>query len=167
MLRVSKAEDWARCAPAKPDMHTQGNCVVIRSAVQCAGRPPAGQHAGQPAGATAGPAGASGLCLHLVMIPPGTRSMPQLHECSETAVYAVSGEAEVWHGPDLVNRTVIRAGDFMYIPPGTAHVAVNRGEVTAIAVFARTDAADCETATVIGLPRHLAGLLGLPVAIQE
>jgi uncharacterized RmlC-like cupin family protein len=93
--------------------------------------------------------------------------MPQLHTCSETAVYAVSGEAEFWHGPDLVNRTVIRAGDFMYIPPGTAHVAVNRGEVTAIAVIARSGAADCETATVIGLPRHLAGLLGLPVAVEE
>ena len=162
MLRVSKVEDWLRRAPARPDMSTHGNCVVIRSAVDCAD--PVG---GPAAGVTAASAGARGLCLNLVMIPPGTRTMPQLHAGCETAVYAVSGEAEVWHGPELASRTVIRAGDFMYIPPGTAHVAVNRGEVTAIAVVARTDPAARETATVIELPRHLAGLLSLPVAIGD
>lgn len=163
MLRVSKVEDWLRRAPARPDMNTHGNCVVIRSAADCAGRP----GAGTSGGVTAASAGTHGLSLNLVMIPPGTRSMPHLYAGCETAIYAVSGEAEVWHGPDLASRTLVRAGDFMYIPPGTAHVAVNRGEVTAIAVVARTDPDGRENATEIELPRHLAGLLGLPVAIQE
>ncbi len=163
MLRVSRVEDRLRRAPARPDLRTHGDCVVIRSAVNCGGRPAAGL----AAGVTAESAGAKGLCLHLVMIPPGTRSMPRLHADRETAVYAVSGEAEVWHGAELVNRTLIRAGDFMYIPPGTAHVAVNRGEVTAIAVVARTGPADLEAGTVVELPRHLAGLLSTPVAVQE
>ena len=73
------------------------------------------------------------------MIPPGTRGMPHFHDGHETAIYTVSGQTEVWHGHGLVKRTVVRAGDFMYIPPGTPHLPVNRGDVTAIAVVARTD----------------------------
>ncbi len=61
----------------------------------------------------------------------------------------------------------MRAGDFIYIPPGTPHLAVNRGDVTSIAVVAESDAADGAGTVVIELPRHLAGLLSLPVAVQE
>jgi uncharacterized RmlC-like cupin family protein len=41
-----------------------------------------------------------------------------------------AGEAEVWHGPNLSDRTVIRAGDFLCIPPATPHLPVNRSEPT-------------------------------------
>jgi len=101
------------------------------------------------------------------MIPPGTRGMPHFHADCETAIYVVSGEAEVWHGPGLHSRAAVRAGDFMYIPPGTPHLAVNRGDVTSIAVAARTDPADRASAVVIELPRHLAALLSYPVASGE
>ena len=100
--------------------------------------------------------GAHALRLHLVMIPPGTRGTPHFHADRETAIYVVSGEADVWHGPGLGKRSAVRAGDFVYIPPGTPHLAVNRGDVTSIAVVARTDPADQPGAVVIELPRHLA-----------
>jgi len=93
--------------------------------------------------------------------------MPHYHAGHESAVYTVSGETEVWHGAGLVKRTVVRAGDFMYIPPGTPHLPVNRGDVTAIAIVARTDPAEQESVVVVELPRHLASLLSLPVAVQE
>ena len=64
-------------------------------------------------------------------------------------------------------RSVVRAGDFVYIPPGTPHLAVNRGDVTAIAVVARADPADQPGAVVIELPRHLAALSSYPVASGE
>ncbi len=100
--------------------------------------------------------GAHALRLHLVMIPPGTRGTPHVHAASETAVYVVSGEADVWHGPGLVRRSAVRAGDFIYIPPGTPHLAVNRGEVTSIAVVARVPITpDQPGSVVIELPRHL------------
>lgn len=114
---------------------TQGDCVVIRTGL-----------------------------VRLIMMPPGTRSMPHFHADHETAVYIVSGETEVWHGEGLVERSTVRAGDFLYIPPGAPHLAVNRGDVTSIAVAARPDPADSGSSVVIGLPRHLAGLLSLPVA---
>ena len=44
---------------------------------------------------------------------------------------------------------------------------MNRGDVTAIAVVARTDPTETESRVVVELPRHLADLLNLPVAVQE
>ena len=93
----------------------------------------------------------------------GTRGLPHYHADRETAVYVVSGEADVWHGPGLVQRSAVRAGDFIYIPSGTPHLAVNRGDVTSIAVIAHTDPAEQPVATVIELPRHLVGLSSYPV----
>src|ERR1700723_855774 len=90
-------------------------------------------------GGTRGSAGARALGVNLVMIPPGSRGMPHYHEGRETALYLVSGETEVWFGAGLAKRSLVRAGDFIYIPPGTPHLAVNRGDVTSIAVVAETD----------------------------
>ena len=93
--------------------------------------------------------------------------MPHFHADGETAIYVVSGEADVWHGPGLGKRSAVRAGDFIYVPPGTPHLAVNRGEVTSVAVVGRTDLPDQPGIVVIELPRHLAGLLSYPVASGE
>jgi uncharacterized RmlC-like cupin family protein len=163
MLRVSKVEEWLHRAPTRPDVSTRGDCVIIRSAQRYDGK----HGASLASGVTSQSAGAQALCVHLVMIPPGTRGRPHFHPGHESAVYAVSGETEVWHGEGLVKRTVMRAGDFMYIPPGTPHLPVNRGDVTAIAVVARTDPQEQENVVVVDLPRHLADLLSLPVAVPE
>jgi uncharacterized RmlC-like cupin family protein len=107
--------------------------------------------------------GTRALRLHLVLIRPGTRGLPHFHDGRETAVYMVSGEAEVWHGAGLDRRTVVRAGDFIYVPPGAPHLAVNRGDVTSIAVVARADPGDEAVEVTVELPRHLAALRGVPV----
>ena len=160
MLRVSKVDEWLRRAPTRPGMSTHGDCVIIRSA-------DGAQGIGLASGVTSQSAGAQGLCLNLVMIPPGRRGMPHFHDGHETAIYTVSGQTEVWHGRGLAKRTVVRAGDFMYIPPGTPHLPVNWGDVTAIAVVARSDPAEAESRVVVDLPRHLADLLSLPIVVQE
>jgi uncharacterized RmlC-like cupin family protein len=144
-------------------MSTHGNCVIIRSGEHYDGR----QGVSLTVGVSSQTAGAKALCLHLVMIPPGTRGMPHYHAEHESAIYTVSGETEVWHGPGLAQRTVVRAGDFMYVPPGTPHLPVNRGTVTSVSVVARTDPEEQESVVIMELPRHLADLLSLPVAIQE
>jgi uncharacterized RmlC-like cupin family protein len=160
MLRVSKVDEWLRRAPTRPDMGTHGDCVIIRSA-------DGAQGIGLASRVTSQSAGAQGLCLNLAMIPPGSRGMPHFHDGHETAIYTVSGQTEVWHGHGLAKRTVVRAGDFMYIPPGTPHLPVNRGDVTAIAVVARSDPTETESRVVVDLPRHLADLLSLPIVVQE
>jgi len=163
MLRVSKVEDWLHRAPTRPDMTTHGNCVIIRSAERYDGK----QGVSLASGISSRSAGSTALCLHVVMIPPGTRGMPHYHAEHESAIYTVSGETEVWHGDGLLQRTVVRAGDFMYVPPGTPHLPVNRGNVMSVSVVARTDPEEQESVVVLELPRHLANLLSLPVAIQE
>jgi uncharacterized RmlC-like cupin family protein len=42
-------------------------------------------------------------------------------------------------GEDLERREVVRAGDYLYVPAGVPHVAVNRGAMPAVFVGARTD----------------------------
>jgi len=163
MLRVSKVDDWLHRAPTRPDMATHGNCVIVRSGDNYDGR----QGVALAAGISSQTAGSRALCLHLVMIPARSRGVPHYHDGHESAIYAVSGETEVWHGKGLVTKTVVRAGDFMYIPPGTPHLAVNRADVTAIAVIARTDPSETERVVVVELPRHLAELLSFPIAVQE
>jgi uncharacterized RmlC-like cupin family protein len=177
MLRVSMADGWLNrprgTEPARHGMRAQGtrvqdpraheHKVTIRSHGEDCGRSAGKQRPGGSGPSSGKPA----LRLHLAMIPPGTRGLPHYHADRETAVYVVSGEADVWHGPGLVQRSAVRAGDFIYIPPDVPHLAVNRGDVTSIAVIARTDPADQPGPVVIELPRHLVGLSGYPVASAE
>ena len=144
------------------DPRVQNDGVIIRSRGEDSRR-----SVGDQPGVSGPSSGKPALRLHLVMIPPGTRSQPHFHADGDAAVYVVSGEADVWHGPGLGKRAAVRAGDFIYVPPGTPHLAVNRGEVTSIAVVARTDPADKADDVVIELPRHLAGLSSYPVASGE
>jgi uncharacterized RmlC-like cupin family protein len=159
--------------PARTDVRTQGTRVqdprAHRHGVIVRSRGEEGRRSvGDKQPGVSGPSpGAHVLRLHLVMIPPGTRGMPHFHAGGETAIYVVSGEADVWHGPGLGKRSAVRAGDFIYVPPGTPHLAVNRGEVTSIAVVGRTDPPDQAGIVVIELPRHLAGLSSYPVASGE
>src|SRR5487761_46789 len=160
MLRVSMLDGWLNrphgTEPARPDVRAQGarvqgHCVIIRSRGEEGRRSVGDQQPG-----VSGPSSGA----HALRLPP-------FHADGETAIYVVSGEADVWHGPGLGKRAAVRAGDFLYVPPGTPHLAVNRGEVTSIAVVGRTDPPDQPGIVVIELPRHLAGLSSYPVASGE
>jgi uncharacterized RmlC-like cupin family protein len=81
-----------------------------------------------------------GLWLGSVVLPPGGRTKAHVHEHHESAFYIVSGdEAELWTGEQLEQREVAHAGDYLYVPAGVPHVAVNRSETPAFFVGARTD----------------------------
>jgi uncharacterized RmlC-like cupin family protein len=161
MLRVSDVWERALHTPGIV-VSTPGEIVIIRPGHGDEARP----GTGLPAGVSSRSAGSRGLCLHLVMIPPGTRGVPHIHEDHESAIYAVTGEIEVWHGEDLRQRTVVKAGDFMYVPPEIPHLAVNRGDVMAVAVVARTDPKERDSVVTLDLPEHLAELDGFPIASE-
>jgi uncharacterized RmlC-like cupin family protein len=101
------------------------------------------------AGIFADNVGAQALCLHLLRIPPGGRAKPHVHEGHETAIYLLAGETTVHHGDGLAETLVMRAGDFLYIPPGTPHLPVNTGDVEAVAVLARTDPNEQESVVLL------------------
>jgi uncharacterized RmlC-like cupin family protein len=130
-------------------------CVIIRTGEGYDGK----QGVSLSAGVSRASAGSQALCMHVLTIPPGTRGTPHLHEGHETAIYIAEGEVEVWHGPGLAMRTLLRAGDFLYVPPGTPHLPVNRSASPVVAVLARTDPAEQESVVVLDLPPRLVSVL--------
>ena len=100
--------------------------------------------------------GASGICMHLLTIPPGGRAKAHLHESHETAIYVLSGEAHTWYGARLENHVVVRAGEMFYIPAGVPHLPANLSDAPVCAVVARTDPHEQES--VVLLP-HLDALV--------
>jgi uncharacterized RmlC-like cupin family protein len=91
-------------------------------------------------GVSAETVSAQALWLGSVTLPPGGRTRAHIHEQHESAFYMVSGdEAELWTGEELQHRDVAHPGDYLYIPAGVPHVAVNRTETPAVFVGARTD----------------------------
>ena len=91
------------------------------------------------AGVSAETAGARGICMHLLTIPPGGRAHAHLHENHETAIYVLSGVSHMWYGPNLEHEMTARAGDIVYIPAGVPHLPANLTDAEVTAVIARTD----------------------------
>ena len=88
-------------------------------------------------------AGAVGLSMHLVVIPPGARSEPHSHRGHETAIYVLEGRVETRWGEGLAQSVVSEPGDFLFIPPGVPHQAINlSASEPARAVVARNDPAE-------------------------
>lgn len=116
-------------------MDGEAECRVVRAGEGYAGK----QGLSYLHGVSAESVGARGLCLHLLTIPPGGRAKAHLHEAHETAIYVLSGEAEMWHGARLESRMAVRAGDMVYIPAGVPHLPMNRSDAPVTAVIARTD----------------------------
>ena len=101
------------------------------------------------AGVSAETAGATGLCMHLLTIPPGGRAKAHMHASHETAIYMLSGETVMWYGPRLEQRMTVRAGDILYIPAGMPHLPANLGDAPASAVIARTDPNEQESVVLL------------------
>jgi uncharacterized RmlC-like cupin family protein len=92
-------------------------------------------------GISAETTGARSLFLGLVTLPAGERTKAHVHARHESAHYMLSGEeVELWTGPRLERRELARPGDYLYIPAGMPHVAVNRSATPAVFVGARNEA---------------------------
>ena len=84
--------------------------------------------------------GARGLAMHLVVIPPGARAAPHVHVGYETGIYVLQGRVCTRWGAALEHETVSEAGDFLFVPPGVPHEAINLSATEpARAVVARND----------------------------
>ncbi len=129
-------------------------CRVIRPETSYAGKQ--GLH--YFAGVSAESAGAQGLCMHLLTLPPGTRANAHLHANHESAAYVIRGEVEVLHGPQLEQRSTVRAGEFIFIPAGVPHLPFNTGHEEAVAILARTDPNEQESVVLLPEMEPPAGL---------
>lgn len=94
-------------------------------------------------GVSGGTVGARGLSMHLVVIPPGARAEPHIHLGYETGIYVIEGRVETRFGEGLTQSIVSEAGDFLFVPPGVPHEAINLSNTEpARAIVARNDPAE-------------------------
>ncbi|HJU23568.1 MAG TPA: cupin domain-containing protein [Casimicrobiaceae bacterium] len=84
---------------------------------------------------------ATGLSMHIVVIPPGARAEPHIHVGYETGIYVLEGSVCTRWGPNLEHEVISRPGEFLFVPPGVPHEAINLSATEpARAVVARNDA---------------------------
>ncbi|AZO62236.1 MAG: cupin domain-containing protein [Mesorhizobium sp.] len=101
------------------------------------------------AGIAAETVGSSGICMHLLTMPPGARAKAHMHENHETAIYVLSGEVHTWYGDRLEHHEVVKAGDLFYIPAGVPHLPANLSGAPSSAVIARTDPNEQESVVLM------------------
>lgn len=86
---------------------------------------------------------ATGLSMHMIVVPPGGRSEPHIHVGYETGIYVLEGTVCTRWGPTLEHEVVSQPGDFLFVPPGVPHEAINLSATEpARAIVARNDPAE-------------------------
>jgi uncharacterized RmlC-like cupin family protein len=97
-------------------------------------------------GISAASAGATGISMNLVIIPPGGAAEPHLHRNYETAIYLLKGRVKTRYGPGLRQSVINEAGDFIFIPANVPHQPINLSDTEpAQAIVARNDANEQES----------------------
>jgi uncharacterized RmlC-like cupin family protein len=100
-------------------------------------------------GVSAETAGAEGICMHLLEMPPGASAKPHYHEAHETAIFVLEGSGEMRYGPELEHLMHFEPGDFVYIPAGVPHQPYNPSDGLIRAVLARTDPNEQESVVLL------------------
>ena len=84
--------------------------------------------------------GSRGIAMHIVVIPPGAHADPHRHVGYETGIYVLEGRVLTRWGEALEHEVVTEAGEFLFVPPGVPHEAINLSSTEAArAVVARND----------------------------
>ncbi len=101
-------------------------------------------------GISAESVGAKCIHMQLVTIPPGGRAKAHKHATHETAIYALQGESGVWHGERLAHHSIVKPGDFFYIPADVPHLPYNPSKTdNVVGVIARTDPNEQESVVLL------------------
>ena len=103
---------------------THASVVIVRPGADAL----TGDRLAQFVGISDESAGACGLSMQLVVVPPGATAEPHFHPNHETVVYLLRGRVEVVSGERLEHRHVCEAGDFVFTPAGTVHAPRNLSE---------------------------------------
>ena len=120
-------------------------CRIVRPGSSYAGK----QGLNYFQGIAAETVGSTGICMHLLTIPPGGRAKAHLHEAHETAIYVLSGEVNTWFGDRLEEHVIVKAGEMFYIPAGVPHLPANLSDRPSTAVIARTDPNEQESVVLL------------------
>lgn len=121
-------------------------CRVLRAGADFTGK----QGLNYAPGISAETAGAKGIHLQIVTIPPGARAKAHKHEGHETAIYALTGTSFMWWGERLEHHAEIAPGDYLYIPANVPHLPYNPSSTEPVtALIARTDPNEQESVVLL------------------
>jgi len=127
-------------------LQTAQSCRLLRAGEEFQGK----QGLFYAPGISAESAGAKGIHLQIVTLPPGARAKAHKHAAHETAIYALSGVSGMWYGEQLEHHMVVKPGDFLYIPADMAHLPYNPSMTeSCIAIIARTDPNEQESVVLL------------------
>jgi uncharacterized RmlC-like cupin family protein len=116
--------------------HKSQEIVVVRPAAETMTR----QRLPNFIGISEATAGAKGISMNLVVIPPGGAAEPHLHKGYETAIYLMKGRVDTRYGEGLARSILVEEGDFLFIPADLPHQPVNLSSTEpAYAIVARND----------------------------
>ena len=101
-----------------------------------------GQGVTYNAGVSSNTAGAEKVCMNVLPMPAGVRAKIHFHENIETIAYLLEGECTVFHGENLENQTVVRAGEQIFIPGNVSHVPYNLGNEKCVWVVVHSSGSD-------------------------
>ena len=121
------------------------DCKVIRSKEGFHGK----QGLDYFAGVSAESAGSRGICMHMLVMPPGAEAKPHYHAAHETAIFMLEGTTKLRHGPNLEHLDEVHEGDYVYIPAGVPHQPFNDSGAVARAIIARTDPNEQESVVLL------------------
>ncbi|ARO28468.1 cupin 2 domain-containing protein [Rhizobium sp. NXC14] len=122
----------------------------LASVVRAGGSHVARQGSVYRSGVSAESAGSTMLWLGTISLPAGRRTGAHRHEGHETALLMIAGrEIEIWSGAALERCETVRPGDYLFIPAGVPHVAVNRSSEDAEFLGARNDPAANESVVLM------------------
>ena len=97
-------------------------------------------------------AGATGISMNVVIIPPSAKAEPHFHNGYETAIYLLKGNVQTFYGKNLSKSVINQQGDFIFIPDGVPHQPVNLSNTEeAIALVSRNDPNEQESVQVYNL----------------
>ena len=87
--------------------------------------------------------------------PPGTRTPPHRHSAYAEQLYMLDGEFTVWAGG---RKAVLRPGDDLLSPPGTAHAVAATGGVPGRALVVASPSGFARLITEAGTPDEGGGV---------
>lgn len=101
-------------------------------------------------GVAAESVGSTTLWLGMISLPAGKRTRAHRHEGHDTALLMTAGkEIEIWSGNELEQCDQVHPGDYLFVPAGVPHVAVNRSAEDAEFLGARNDPAANESVVLM------------------
>ncbi len=99
-------------------------------------------------------AGATGISMNRVVIPPGGAARAHVHKGYESVVYLIKGRVKTLYGEGLKKSVITEGGDFLYIPADLPHKPINLSDTeVAEAIVARTDPNEQESVEHVAEPK--------------